>query len=117
MEDSTVLAVLCRELPALRAVADDTGDRAALERVLKAARRGKPILERLRQLGLLEVLTDWDTRSGGYTEVVDVPGTGGGHVPRGSYRCPTATCPRVERPRPGDDRPVCALHETTLRFG
>jgi hypothetical protein len=117
MEASTLLGVLCRELPRLRAVADDTGDRAALERVLKAARRGKPILDRLRELGLLQVLTEWETRAGSEPGVVGVPGVGGGHVPRGSYRCPTGTCRRVERPGPGDDLPVCALHGTPLRFG
>jgi hypothetical protein len=117
MEASTLLGVLCRELPRLRAVADDTGDRAALERVLKAARRGKPILDRLRELGLLQVLTDWDTRAGNEGGVVGVPGVGDGHVPRGSYRCPTGTCRRVERPGPGDDLPVCTLHGTSLRFG
>ena len=117
MDASTLLEVLCRELPRLRAVADDTGDRAALERVLKAARRGKPFLERLRELGLLQVLTTWETRAGSERGVVDVPGVGSGHVPLGSYRCPTGTCHRMERPGPGDDRPVCALHGTPLRFG
>jgi hypothetical protein len=117
MEASTLLGVLCRELPQLRAVADGTGDRVELERVLKAARRGKPIVDRLRQLGLLEVLTEWESRSGDEAGVVGVPGVGGGHVPRGAYRCPTQTCLRVERPGPGDDRPLCALHETVLRFG
>lgn len=117
MEASTLLGLLCRELPELRAVADDTGDRAALERVLKAARRGKPILGRLRELGLLQVLTDWETRACTEPGVVELLGVGGGHVPRGSYRCPTGTCRRVERPGPGDDRPVCALHGMPLQFG
>lgn len=112
-----LLGVLCRELPRLRTVADDTGDRAALERLLKAARRGKPITDRLRKLGLLQVLMDWETRTGNEPGVVGVPGVGGGHVPHGSYRCPTGTCRRVERPGPGEDLPVCALHGTPLRFG
>lgn len=117
MEASALLGVLCRELPRLRAVADDTGDRAALERVLRAARRGKPVVDRLRELGLLPVLTEWESRSGGDPGVVDLPGAGGGHVPSGAFRCPTGTCERVERPGPGEDRPVCALRDTALRFG
>ncbi|GAA1393477.1 hypothetical protein ACFQZ4_37860 [Catellatospora coxensis] len=117
MEASTLLSVLCRELPRLRAVADDTGDRAALERVVKAARRGKPVLGQLRELGLLQVLMDWQTRTGTGHGMVGVPGVGSGHVPRGSFQCPTGTCHRAELSRPGDDRPVCALHSTPLRFG
>lgn len=117
MEESTLLGVLCRELPRLRAVADDIGHRRALEEVLKAARRGKPVVNQLRKLGLLQVLTDWETRAGTENGMIGLPGAGGGHVARGSHQCPTRTCDRVELPGPGDDRPVCALHGTPLRFG
>ncbi|GAA3301237.1 hypothetical protein [Streptomyces cinereospinus] len=125
METAELLGALCRELPALREVAEEAGDGPALEETLPAARRGDPVTDRLRELGLLELLESWTARavppgagaepSGG---LVDLPGVDhSGRVPRGRYRCPLGTCRRAELPRPGDDLPVCALHDSPLRFG
>ncbi|MBG0854163.1 hypothetical protein I2W78_20540 [Streptomyces spinoverrucosus] len=126
METAELLGALCRELPALRAVAADTGDGQALEETLAAARRGEPVTDRLRDLGLLELLGSGTARAvppdlagveppGG---LVDLPGVDhSGRVAHGRYRCPLGTCRRAELPRPGDDLPVCALHDSPLRFG
>lgn len=111
------MSTLCRELPQLRAVADETGDRAALESIVAAVRRGERVIDRVNDLGLLPLLTEWQTRSAEEHPTVLLPGSGPGHVPVGSFRCPAGICARVERPGPGEDRPVCALRDTPLRFG
>lgn len=126
METAELLGVLCRELPALRTVAAGTGDSQALEETLAAARRGEPVTDRLRELGLLDLLESWTARTvppealggGAPGGLVDLPGVDqSGHVAHGRYRCPVGTCRRGELPRPGDDLPVCALHDSPLRFG
>ncbi|MCD9144945.1 hypothetical protein [Streptomyces albireticuli] len=121
METSELLGVLCRELPGLRAVAEETGDGDGLEEVLAAARRGEPVTDRLRALGLLRLLESSTTRAapagGEQAGLVSLPGGDrAGHVALGRYRCPAGACRRAERPRPGDDLPVCALHARPLRF-
>ncbi|GAB2732971.1 hypothetical protein [Streptomyces bullii] len=129
METAELLGVLCRALPELRTVAEETGDGTALEELLAAARRGEPVIDRLRQLGLLELLDTWAPRRPpadvrgpasppGGGGLVALPGVdGSGHVAHGRYRCPARTCRRAELPRPGDDLPMCALHGRPLRFG
>ncbi|ARZ66003.1 hypothetical protein M1P56_18925 [Streptomyces sp. HU2014] len=122
METSELLGVLCRELPELRAVAEETGDGDGLEEVLAAARRGEPVDERLRALGLLRLLESSTTRAapaGGEQAagLVSLPGDRVGHVALGRYRCPAGACRRAEQPSPGEDLPVCALHARPLRFG
>lgn len=131
MENAELLSVLCRELPELRAVADETGDGAGLEEALAAARRGEPIDERLRRLGLLRLLEARTERGAGQPQMppgtrgdaspgamVGLPGGDrGGHVAFGRYRCPAGVCRRAEQPGPGEDLPVCALHGKPLRFG
>ncbi|MFE2034944.1 hypothetical protein ACWC0A_06070 [Streptomyces scopuliridis] len=122
MESAELLSVLCRELPELRAVAEETGDGDRLEEALAAARRGEPVAERLRALGLLRLLESWGTTRGVPQEgepsgLVALPGGDrGGRVALGGYRCPAGACRRAEQPRPGDDLPVCALHGRPLRF-
>lgn len=121
METAELLSVLCRELPALRKVAEDTGDGRRLEEVLAAARRGEPVIERLRELGLLRLLEPGTMRAvpppSEQSGLVSLPGgDSGGHVAFGMYRCPDGDCRRAERPRPGDDLPFCALHGKPLRF-
>ncbi|MFG3662068.1 hypothetical protein [Streptomyces sp. NPDC047706] len=126
METAELPGALCRELPALREVAAETGDGQALEDALAAARRGEPVTGRLRELGLLELLEAWTGRAvpadvtgaeppGG---LVGLPGADhSGRVAHGRYWCPRGTCRRAERPHPGDDLPECALHDSPLRFG
>lgn len=122
MESAELLGVLCRELPELRAVAEETGDGSGLEEVLAAARRGEPVTDRLRALGLLRLLESSATRAapagGGAAGLVSLPGGDrAGHVALGRYRCPAGACRRAEQPRPGEDLPVCDLHGRPLRFG
>lgn len=116
------LGVLCRNLPELLAVATETGDRHELDEILDAARRGEPVAERLKDLGLSGLLESWTSRAVPDTPtpaagLVSLPGTGGGgHVALGDYRCPARVCPRTERPRPGDGPPQCAVHGMPLTF-
>ncbi|GAB2873884.1 hypothetical protein GCM10027074_47070 [Streptomyces deserti] len=128
MDTAELLGALCRELPALRTVAEETGDGPGLEEVLAAARRGEPVTDRLRELGLLGLLESWTARQvpagpqppppPGGGGLVALPGLdGSGRVAYGRYRCPAGTCRRAELPRPGDDLPMCALHGRPLRFG
>ncbi|GAA0490997.1 hypothetical protein ABZ951_31180 [Streptomyces sp. NPDC046215] len=130
METAELLGALCRELPGLRAVAEETGEGTGLEEVLAAARRGEPVDGRLRELGLLRLLESWTARTvtmadshspappGGSGGIVSLPGMdGSGHVALGRYRCPAGVCRRLEQPLPGEDQPVCALHGRPLRFG
>ncbi|WP_329337409.1 hypothetical protein OG866_23170 [Streptomyces sp. NBC_00663] len=124
METAELLGELCRQLPVLREYARQTGDSVALEEILAAARRGEPVIEGLRELGLLRVLamgerveprnaSEW---SGG--AMVALPGADhSGRLAYGDYRCPAGSCSRAEQPRPGDDLPVCALHGRPLSFG
>ncbi|MFD0385342.1 hypothetical protein ACFQ2B_32930 [Streptomyces stramineus] len=63
METAELLGALCRELPGLRAVAEETGEGTGLEEVLAAARRGEPVDGRLRELGLLRLLESWTART------------------------------------------------------
>ncbi|WP_405734905.1 hypothetical protein OG885_24130 [Streptomyces sp. NBC_00028] len=124
METAELLGALCRQLPVLRDYARQTGDSVALEEVLAAARRGEPVVEGLRELGLLRVLEPFDARTtprdagppgGG---LVALPGVDhSGRIAHGDYRCPAGSCSRTEQPRPGDDLPVCALHGRPLGFG
>ncbi|MFJ3668115.1 hypothetical protein ACIPSE_16900 [Streptomyces sp. NPDC090106] len=124
MEMPELLGALCRELPGLRSAARDLGEGPAMEELLAAARRGEPVEDRLRALGLLDPLgpdrpgtgRNVPGQSGG--ALVPVHGVdASGHVAPGHYRCPVDICSRVERPRPGDDLPLCALHGRPLRFG
>ncbi|MGG8406666.1 hypothetical protein ACM614_08620, partial [Streptomyces sp. 12297] len=64
MDSAELLSALCRELPRLRAVAEETGDGNDLEEALAAARRGEPVDDRLRALGLLRLLESWTARGG-----------------------------------------------------
>jgi hypothetical protein len=128
VETPELLGALCRELPELRAVAAESGDSAALEETLAAARRGEPVVARLAELGLLRLLEAPMPRQvpQGPTVPASPPPGGGlvplpgadhsGRVPIGRYRCPTAACHRAELPRPGADLPVCALQGRSLRF-
>ncbi|MBA2807062.1 hypothetical protein E0500_006285 [Streptomyces sp. KM273126] len=124
MEMGELLGALCRELPMLREVARETGDSAGLEEALVAARRGEPVADRLRDLGLLGLLESFSARAA--APGADPPGSGlvalpgvdhSGHIAHGRYHCPAATCLRAELPRPGDDLPVCTLHSRPLSFG
>ncbi|MGW1764134.1 hypothetical protein ACWCQL_08595 [Streptomyces sp. NPDC002073] len=121
MDSAELLSALCRELPRLRAVAEETGDGNDLEEALAAARRGEPVDDRLRALGLLRLLESWTARAvpaaGEQPGLVALPGGDrAGHVALGRYRCPAGSCRRAEQPAPGEDLPVCSLHGRALRF-
>lgn len=115
------LAALCVELPELRAVMRPSPARwELLQQAVEAARRGEPLAEHLRKLGVTSLHDRGgaaepadDGRKGSSAAPWD---TGGGHSVDGVYVCPLGVCGRVRVRYPGDPLPVCHLHDRPLRF-
>jgi hypothetical protein len=125
MDRLELLASLCLELRELKQVAAVNGKAAELESVVAAARRGEPIEDGLRELGLLSILASSTSRgtlaedgqASQYPSMTSIPGgLAGGRVAHGAYRCPERICPRSATPGPGEDLPTCAIHGRSLRF-
>jgi hypothetical protein len=125
MDRLELLASLCLELRELKQVAAVNGKAPELESIVEAARRGEPIEEGLRELGLLSILASSTSRgmfaedgqARQYPSMTSIPGgLAGGRLPHGAYRCPERVCLRSATPAPGDDLPTCAIHGRALRF-
>jgi hypothetical protein len=110
------LAALCAELPELRVLLRAMpARRALLEQAVRAARRGEPVGDYLRQLGIADgnAVGPAVPRGPGPSSV---PWDTDGHSVDGVYVCPADLCLRLEQRRPGDDLPTCHLHDRPLRF-
>ncbi|HWE91176.1 MAG TPA: hypothetical protein VG317_17080 [Pseudonocardiaceae bacterium] len=110
------LASLCAELPELRVLLRAIpARRALLEQAVQAARRGEPVGDYLRQLGIVRDDLGVDEFRGPGTSSMPWE-TDGGHSVDGVYVCPVDVCLRLHERRPGDDLPTCHLHDRPLRF-
>ncbi|MFC8078976.1 hypothetical protein ACFUN8_25985 [Streptomyces sp. NPDC057307] len=119
--DRLDLAGFCRDIAALRRVAEEEGLSAELESAVEALRRGEPLRPHLTRLGL-EYDGTRPSRQGPLATPpaqppMNLPGIGGGHTAVGVYRCPAARCARREQPQPGDDLPMCRVYAQPLTFG
>ena len=127
-DESDELTVLCEQLPVLRRLnRGPVGTRAreVLERVVAAAREGRPVGGYLEALGLASSPapetaapetgapgpSGESTRGAGPTLVESEP-----LFFSGVYVCPRALCRRTERRPPGAGLPECAIFGEALRF-
>lgn len=104
-EERRVLAMFCRDLPALRAecVHHPENIRRLVQQMETAAKAGQPITNQFEDL----VGTSWkDTPRGA---VGTNPGWGHGTANDEQFICPRNACDRVDTPRPAGPIPICHL--------